>query len=514
MRSKLLAIAVIAMFIAVPLAADTSDADAVYMSCAGADITIFDNTAEIQAGRSSSLEFTFMNSGTGPVSLHLTGVQGDSPATVSMSRSETSLAAGKGDVITVTLTADKLARHGTYTSYLTVTGYNYGTGTDQTVQIPISVVITSTYSSDSMYNRVLGLFGLPDPLDTPEISAAVTMVLWLAIAAAAYCVLALITARIFRNDSENARSVRRKTGTMLAVAILLGGASNALMVYGADERFVAYFRDVSTLLYIPIIAYIVWNIYTNIISHVFHKMEKDERVAGADTSLIPLFNMIGKIIIAVVAVAALLRIMGFDLVAIITGAGIAGMAISLGAQNTLTEFFAGLNLLTTRPFKRGDIVKIGGDDIYEVKRVGLINSRFKNWTSLEQIVMPNSMVSNSTITNITGKGMAYRIFLYFTVAYGSDVERTKEVILEAAYNHPQVITDGSYSKPSVALTAFLDSAIEFRLAVYITDFRDNIWVSGEINENVYRDLEKAGIEIPYNKLDVYVRSDERGSKGF
>ena len=142
-----------------------------------------------------------------------------------------------------------------------------------------------------------------------------------------------------------------------------------------------------------------------------------------------------------------------------------------------------------------------------MEKVGLLNSRFKNWISMEYVIMPNSKVVSSTIMNITGKTMAYRLFLYYTVSYDSDVELTKQILLEAAYNHPQVIVDGSYSKPDVRLDAFEDSAIKFRLAVYITDFRDNITVTDELNEEVFRNLCKAGIEIPYNKLDVYIKDD-------
>ena len=154
------------------------------------------------------------------------------------------------------------------------------------------------------------------------------------------------------------------------------------------------------------------------------------------------------------------------------------------------------------------MVMIGDKDIYQVEKVGMLNSRFKNWINMEYIIIPNSTVVSSTIMNITGKTMAYRITLTYTVAYDSDVELVKQVLLDTAYNHPQVIIDGSYSKPSARLDDFLDSALKFTLNVFITDFRDYIAVTDELNEDVYRNLCKAGIEIPYNKLDVYLVTDK------
>lgn len=332
------------------------------------------------------------------------------------------------------------------------------------------------------------------------------------IAIGAFFLLRVIVFSIFKRDKDVAKEISNKTGITIVISIIFYGMSNAAMVYGADEMLIAILQYIASFIYIPLVAYIVWNVYTNVIKIVFHRMEEQDRVAGADSSLIPLFNMLGKIIITIVAASALLSTMGFDLVAIITGAGIAGMAISLGAQNTLTEFFSGLNLLTTRPFKRGDMVTIGDKDIYQVEKVGMLNSRFKNWISMECIIMPNSKVVDSTIVNITGKTMAYRMTLYYTVAYDSDIELTKKIILDTAYNHPQVIVDGSYSRPNVRLEEFEDSAIKFSLAVFITDFRDYITVMDELNEDVYRNLCKANIEIPFNKLDVYIRSDDGDSQ--
>ena len=114
--------------------------------------------------------------------------------------------------------------------------------------------------------------------------------------------------------------------------------------------------------------------------------------------------------------------------------------------------------------------------------------------------------------NITGKTMAYRMTLYYTVAYDSDVELVKKTLIDTAYNHPQVIVDGSYSKPNARLEDFEDSAIKFSLVVYITDFRDYITVQDELNEDVYRNLCKNNIEIPFNKLDVYIKQNEEDSQ--
>ena len=508
MRSErvILAFVLAILLIGVPLTSDTSDAyNSVHPN--GVDVTIFDDSLTLGAGGSVTTVLTFMNNSGNSAAVDISCSK-DGVIVTSLDSSEFNLSDGGSKQVNLTVSTDKLSKHGGYTLNVTITVMNYNTKTTEEAVIPIAITVTSNYSSDSVYNRIFGIFdSLGEPFNTPEYTAAITMLLWMGVAVLAFFALRAVVFAIFKKDKEAAREISGKTGAMLLISILFYGLSNSLMVYGADEILIAALQNISRFIYIPIIAYIVWNIYTNVIKIIFHRLEEQDKIAGADTSLIPLFNMLGEIIIVVVAASALLGTMGFDLVAIITGAGIAGMAISLGAQSTLSEFFSGINLMATRPFRRGDMVMIGGKDIYQVEKVGLLNSRFKNWCSLEYIVIPNTTVVASTIMNITAQTMAYRMYLYYSVAYDSDVELVKKILVDTAYNHPQVIVDGSYAEPDARLIDFEDSAIKFRLAVYITDFRDYVTVTDELNEDVYRNLCKAGIEIPYNKLEVYI-SDE------
>ena len=512
-RLMVIAAVVCMMALAVPFAADGSEASQ-NIEANGVVITVIDDSLQLSAGSSVSTTITFRNSNANYVGVFVSkSDNGGSAFSSSVSSDSFSIKGEEAAQLTVTVTTERLSKHGDYTLDIKASIINYNGNVTEDVTIPIGIKVTSSYSSDGVYNRILGVFDpLAEPFDEPIYTAAITVAIWMSIALATFFLFHAIAFIVFRRDREVAKEISTKTGITLVISIMFYGLSNAAMVYGSDEMLIAALQYIASFIYIPLMAYIVWNIYSNVIKIIFHRMEEQDKVAGADSSLIPLFNLLGEIVIVVVAASALLSTMGFDLVAIVTGAGIAGMAISLGAQNTLTEFFSGLNLLTTRPFKRGDMVKIGENGVYQVEKVGIINSRFKNWISMEYIIMPNSKVVESTIVNITGKTMAYRMTLYYTVAYDSDVELTKKILIDTAYNHPQVIVDGSYSKPNARLEDFEDSAIKFSLVVYITDFRDYITVQDELNEDVYRNLCKNNIEIPFNKLDVYIKPNEDDSQ--
>lgn len=503
------------MVLTVPFLTDDAEASNSKTTTNGVVISVIDDNLSLSAGGNTSTTISFRNSNAYYVSVFISCTNNsDGAFQSSIDQKGLNIKGNDMQTITLSLNADRLSRHGDYTVDITATVISYGTTTEEATEtLTINVIVTSSYASDGVYNKILGFIDpLGPPLDTPTATAAITLAIWIGAAFFTYILFRIFVYFIIKRDKDAAKEISTKTGAMLVISIVFYGLSNSSMVYGADEVVIAMFQNIASFIYIPIVAYIVWNIYTNTIKIIFHRMEEQDKVAGADSSLIPLFNLLGKIMIAIVAASALLGTMGFDLMAIITGAGIAGMAISLGAQNTLTEFFSGMNLLVTRPFKRGDMITIGGTDIYQVEKVGMLNSRFKNWISMEYIIVPNSDVVASTIVNITGQTMAYRMTLYFTVSYDSDVELTKKILIDTAYNHPQVIVDGSYSKPIARLEEFEDSAIKFSLAVFITDFRDYITVRDELNEDVYRNLCKANIEIPFNKLDVYIKSEDGDSQ--
>lgn len=514
MHSKFTALTAAAILLAlciVPLISDDAESSS-YYSCEGLTITSFEDTITVNAGEKKTVSMTFRDDSAGDVSVRLVYLKnpGDR-VNMSFSTSDFTLVGGSGSgsikQVAITFDSDNKTAHGTAAEYIKVYVYNYGTSASGEVTIPLTIDLRSSYSSDSSYNRIMGFIpnSLPAPFDTAICAALITGAIWAIIAAAAFGLVYIVTKKIFIHDDKERRDVLKKTGSLIVIAILITGLAESLKVAGCSEDIISLMSAVYEFIYIFIFAYIAWNVYMALVSTLFHTLERNDKIEDADSSLIPLFNMIGGIIIGVSTLAAILGVLGFNLAAILTGAGIVSVAISLGAQNTLSEFFSGLTLLITRPFRPGDMIKIGsGTDVYEVVKVGLMNSRFKNWANLEYVVMPNTAVSSSAITNITAKTQAYRIFLYFDVSYDAKTDDVRRVLISTAEKHPQVITDGSYSKPDVRVTAYNDSSVQYRLAVYITDFRDNVTVSDELYAEGYANIEKNGMEIPYDKYDIYL----------
>ncbi len=372
------------------------------------------------------------------------------------------------------------------------------------ITVPIEIAVDSYYYSADGNNKFLGV--IPNTMDgvlgSEWFTAIITLVVWVLISYIVCRVVIPVFARIFTHNSsqEEGRKVRKNLTSLIVALIVVLSLNQSLTILGAGPELRDGFGVLSSALYIIIGAMMAWTIYVFVISAFLRGAEKGTD-SSVDSSLIPLFKMIGKIIITVCAAAAVLALFGVDLTGILVSAGVITLGITLGAQNILNQFFSGIVLLSTRPFKKGDFVQIGGT-VYIVRKVKLMFTEFDNWDKDQVVTIPNNVVSGGTIVNMTAEDDEARVYVYVDVAYDADLKRAQELMVRAAVEHPHVIKDGSRSAPSTRLTNFMDSGIEIRLAAYVDDFDSSGTYAGQLRERVLQLFDENGVEIPYNRLDI------------
>ena len=410
--------------------------------------------------------------------------------------------------IIVNVDVNKYATAGNYTIdiALTVRDLN-GDSIITTTPAEVQLVILSPLSSGETYNKIMGLFKnpLPEPFNSPLATSTISFLLWVLVGLIAMLVLVPFFTRLLTNhNKESEEKVRRGLRVLVPLAVLLFAFDNALRVYGAPEEMIGPVEAWFNIIYIVVGAIIVWRIYIIFIQQVLSRIAKNQRIDQKEMDLEPLFRLLGKLVLWVVSIAIIMSIMGFNLTAIITSAGIISLGITFGAQSILSQFFSGMVLLTTRPFKSGDLVRVGNSGIYRVKSVNIMNTIFHSWDNEETVIMPNNMVSSSAITNLTGDGLIYKILVTVGISYEDDVDLAKLLMEKAALAHPSVITNRSVDLPQTRLMAFKDSSVELRLACYVYDFNDNGKVGGELREAIFKAFKENGISIPYPQADVHV----------
>ena len=202
-------------------------------------------------------------------------------------------------------------------------------------------------------------------------------------------------------------------------------------------------------------------------------------------------------------VTALLMIMGklnISTASLVALVSVAGLALSLSLQNTLSNVFAGITLLVTRPFKPGDFVEAGTTS-GTVTRMGLFYVTLLTYDNKE-IHVPNSDIAASRLTNYTAEPTR-RVDLNFGLEYGCAADEVRAALLAAAKEDARVLPE---PEPAVVVSAYLSSSVQYTLRCWA--LTADYWaVYYALNESARRHLEAAGLSLAFDRLDVRIVKD-------
>lgn len=197
---------------------------------------------------------------------------------------------------------------------------------------------------------------------------------------------------------------------------------------------------------------------------------------------------------AAIVIMGQLNISTASLVALVS---VAGLALSLSLQNTLSNVFAGVTLILTRPFSVGDFVEAGTTS-GTVTRMGLFYVTLRTPDNKE-IHVPNSDISASRITNYTAEPRR-RVDLSFGLEYSCGADEVRSALLAAAAEEKRVLADPA---PSVVVSAYQASSVQYTLRAWAAtgDYWD---VYYSLNESARRRLESAGLSMAFDRMDVRI----------
>ena len=450
----------------------------------------------------------------------------DVTSTVKVGGTESNIIYPSGDsegrhiaIITLSFQTDRLADTQTFSGNIALTFTDLGLSPDQdnvfTKDVPITVNVNSMYTSEGSYNQFFGLFPntLPAPFNQPWVTAVITFVLWIIISViVCEAVIPLFTKLVgTRKTPAEKKSIRSTLTKTISVLMIVVAINECLNIVGTSAEIMSVVSTWSLVFYVIIGAILSWQIYMFIVTAIINGLDEAADIDGIDNSLIPLFKMLGRLVICVLAATIILAAFGVDLAGIMVSAGVITLGITFGAQEIISQFFSGIMLLATRPFKKGDYISLNGTT-YIVHKVKMMYTEFENWDKDQIITMPNNAVTAATMINYTKGDPRTRIFIYMSVAYNADLTLAKELMIQAANMHPHVIKDKTCIPPNTRLTNFLDSGIEYRLACYVDDYDLSAHYAGQIREIIYKLFKDNNIEIPYNRLQIDILSDCDGRK--
>lgn len=187
--------------------------------------------------------------------------------------------------------------------------------------------------------------------------------------------------------------------------------------------------------------------------------------------------------------------------------GALGVGIGFGLQNMVANFVSGLIILFEKSLKVGDFVELESGVTGEVREINIRSTRITTNDNID-ILVPNSEFVNGRVINWTLDEAYRRIHVSFGVAYGTDTEKVKEAVLEAAQRVPYTLTGVPGREPQVWFVKFGDSSLDFELVVWLTPdaVKRPAAVQAAYLWEIHSALYEHNLEIPFPQRDVHFRS--------
>jgi small-conductance mechanosensitive channel len=214
-----------------------------------------------------------------------------------------------------------------------------------------------------------------------------------------------------------------------------------------------------------------------------HKIEEIKQVA-----IVSILNYIGFALSIIVA----LLVAGFDFTALAIVAGALSVGIGLGLQSIVNNFVSGLILLIEKPIKPGDRIFIDGTEGC-VKKIS-VRSTLIVTALKEDIIIPNSDLITKKVVNYTYQDRYLSILCDVPVSRDSDTQLVKELLLQVASSHADVI-NSTKNKPYVFFSSINEKSLLFQLSCLIKDAHNKSAIHSELNFAIYQQLKEHNIQL-------------------
>ncbi len=230
-------------------------------------------------------------------------------------------------------------------------------------------------------------------------------------------------------------------------------------------------------------------------------VRKSRAERGAQEAIVTISGYVGMILAAIIG----LSLAGFSFTNLAIIAGALSVGIGFGLQNIVNNFISGIILLFERPIRTGDWIVVGNTEGY-VRKISIRSTQIETFDRAD-VIVPNSELISSQVTNWMLRDPWGRVIVPIGVAYGSDVEKVRELLLKIAMEHPLVISDGlRVSPPKVMFRGFGDSSLNFELRCFIRNVDQRLATLSDLNFAIEKALREANIQIPFPQRDLHLRS--------
>lgn len=217
----------------------------------------------------------------------------------------------------------------------------------------------------------------------------------------------------------------------------------------------------------------------------------------------PLTTKAVNILVGLIAFIVMLDHFGINIGSLLVSLGVGSLAVALAAQDTLANMIAGFVILVDRPFRVGDRIELIPGLIGDVLEIGLRSTRVLNFDN-NVIIIPNSDLVKGRIINHAYPHTQMRVLLKFSVAYGTEPDRVRAILLTLAENHPDIVRD---PPPQVFVTGVTDIAMEVTMVARCSEFSRQFAAETALREQAYAEFIRQGISLPVPRRIIRMEAE-------
>jgi len=311
-----------------------------------------------------------------------------------------------------------------------------------------------------------------------------------------YFILKLIVKRIAGRKKNYGEFILKKLSKPVLLIVLFIGTYTALKSLSTLYKYYEWIDGGFFIVITLLIAVLISSILTIIMLGYLKHKKGFERTPG-------LLNKTLSVIIFLIAIIVILGYFQVDITPMIAGVGLGAVVIGLALQSTLTNFFAGVHILSDKPIRIGDFIELDKDTYGIVENIGWRSTRIKMLTD-NLLIIPNGKLAESNIINYSMPKQDFSIWIPCGVAYESDLKKVEKVSLEVA-KHIQQNCPGAVKdyKPIFRFKEFGDSNINFITILRVEEPMARFAVRNEFIKALKERFDKEKIEISWPIRKIY-----------
>ena len=263
------------------------------------------------------------------------------------------------------------------------------------------------------------------------------------------------------------------------------------------DQLMTWALDAGRHILIALVVYIVGHYLIKLLNYLLAKLLEKRKV---EVSLQTFLKSFVSILLQVLLIVTVVGALGVNTTSFAALLASFGMAVGMALSGNLQNFAGGIVILFLKPYKVGDYIEAQGfaGTVREIQIFSTVLGTMDNQT----IIIPNGPLATGSLKNST-KAPTRRIDLDVEVAYGTDPDEVRQVLMNVINADERIMQSGVFA-PFIPMTTMSTSSIVFQMRIWVkaTDY----WpVRFDTTEKVYKELGKAGIEIPFQQMDVHIK---------